>query len=141
MADGISEMRDMVKKYALMTMCTKKGLDRDSLSKEKQEELIREWKAMCEEKRNEDRASEDYPTKAETIDDPAVLLAVPTLYKDAEITDFRTQNGCVLSGAEARESSSAGTESERRICHGHSRRTGSEVIRDALSLSSMLSIS
>lgn len=89
MADGISEMRDMVKKYALMTMCTKKGLDRDSLSKEKQEELIREWKAMCEEKRNEDRASEDNPNKAETIDDPASLLAVPTLYKDAEISDFK----------------------------------------------------
>ena len=89
MADGINEMRDMVKKYALMTMCTKKGLDMYSLSEEKQEELIREWKAMCEEKRNEDRASEDYPTKAETIDDPAALLAVPTLYKDAEITDFK----------------------------------------------------
>ena len=43
MADGISEMRDMVKKYALMTMCSKKGLDMYSLSAEKQEELIREW--------------------------------------------------------------------------------------------------
>ena len=89
MADGMHEMSDMMKNYALRALCSSKGLDARALTETQKEELLCEWKAMCEEKRNEDRASEDDPNKAETIDDPAVLLAVPTLYKDAEISDFK----------------------------------------------------
>lgn len=89
MADGMHEMSDMMKNYALRALCSSKGLDARALTETQREELISEWKAMCEKKRNEDRASEDNPNKAETIDDPAALLAVPTLYKDAEITDFK----------------------------------------------------